>query len=462
MKVFKSTAFSIIVVAVLLACAAATAQEANYALKGTIVTSDKVIENGTILISGSKIQDLGTSISLPPNIQVIDTGGLILPGFIDLHNHLTWNLLPRWKPNKEFGNRYDWQQTLAYKMALVTPHAGVLRNNLGCDMNRYAEVKAIVQGETSVIGSLGPQKCIEGLARNLDYFSELDSKTLGAEHVRYEIFPLELEVSAADGIRKALDKQELKALIVHLAEGKPTDASAAREFNMLKAQGFLRPGVSIIHGCALQQPDFHEMAAAGVGLIWSPRSNLELYGGTTDVAAALREHVKIALAPDWSPSGSNGMLEELKFATVWNRSQAPAVFGSADLLRMATEYPAQLAGLSDKIGTLDSGHYADLLVVRNQAKDPYESLLHSSPADLELVIIGGAPVYGNPHMLRRLLGNEPLEKLTVCGAEKAIYFGSEARLQGTHPKPWKQTTDDLAKSLGEWGSELAPLADCAN
>src|SRR5207253_1274694 len=39
-----------------------------------------------------------------------------------------------------------------------------------------------------------------------------------------------------------------------------------------------------------------------VGLIWSPRSNIELYGDTTDVRTAKRMCVKIALAPDWSPT----------------------------------------------------------------------------------------------------------------------------------------------------------------
>ncbi len=66
------------------------------------------------------------------------------------------------------------------------------------------------------------------------------------------------------------------------------------------------------------------MAAHGVNLIWSPRSNLELYGSTADVAAAKAAHVKIALAPDWSPTGSDGLLAELNYAAAWNDTQTPA------------------------------------------------------------------------------------------------------------------------------------------
>jgi cytosine/adenosine deaminase-related metal-dependent hydrolase len=86
-------------------------------------------------------------------------------------------------------------------------------------------------------------------------------------------------------------------------------------------------GSSIIHGVALRKPDFEKMAAAGVGLIWSPRSNIELYGETADVATAKAVKVKedqritIALAPDWSPSGSDGVLQELKRCCLERRAR---------------------------------------------------------------------------------------------------------------------------------------------
>jgi imidazolonepropionase-like amidohydrolase len=81
------------------ACTSGIAQEDKYALKGCLVTPDQVIENGVVLIIGDKIQAIGSNISLSPDTKVVETGGVVLPGFVDLHNHLTWNLLPRWKPN---------------------------------------------------------------------------------------------------------------------------------------------------------------------------------------------------------------------------------------------------------------------------------------------------------------------------------------------------------------------------
>jgi 5-methylthioadenosine/S-adenosylhomocysteine deaminase len=453
----------VLVAAVLLAYGTARAQESSYALKGTIVTPEQVIENGMILIVGEKIKDVGQNIRVAQGTPVMETDGVILPGFIDLHNHITWNLFPRWRTYKEFGNRYDWQQLPGYGLALSTPHYELSKAQLGCEMNRYAEVKAITEGETSLVGSLGPEKCIEGMARNLDFYSGFYGPGIpGKEKLRNEVFPLQLDNATVTEINGALDKQELKAFLVHLSEGKPTDASAAREFPMFVARGFLREGVSIIHGVALKQADFKKLGEKHVGLIWSPHSNIELYGGTADVASALGEKVKIALAPDWSPTGSSGMLEELTYATTWNAGQPASIFSNKELVRMATQYPAQLAGLDDRIGAIAAGKYADVIVLKRKELDAYDAIVHANLPDVELVIIEGRPVYGNPGTMKKLLPHEKLEVFRVCGTEKAISFESEAKTQGVQPKTWVETTRVLDSALREWGSSLAPLAECGN
>ncbi len=170
---------------------------------------------------------------------------------------------------------------------------------------------------------------------------------INKEKLRYEVFPFELADGAS--IPSALQNGQLTAFIVHLAEGKPLDASSAREFNMFKKQGFLRKGVTIIHGVALSKREFKDMAGQGVGLVWSPRSNVELYGFTTDVLAAKNEKVTIALAPDWSPSGSNGMLEEMKYAAVWNAGNIDPdtnkpVFQDSEIRHNLQPWETRLAG----------------------------------------------------------------------------------------------------------------------
>ncbi len=56
--------------------------------------------------------------------------------------------------SREFGNRYDWQQKPIYQTLIESPHASMVADGLECEMERYAEVKAISEGETSTVGSL--------------------------------------------------------------------------------------------------------------------------------------------------------------------------------------------------------------------------------------------------------------------------------------------------------------------
>jgi 5-methylthioadenosine/S-adenosylhomocysteine deaminase len=425
-------------------------------LRGTVITSSEAPKDAVIAISGNKISEIKSSSA--ESGGAVETNSYIFPGLIDLHDHITWNFLPRWNPGEKFNNRYEWQRLAAYETALNGPHGKIVADHvLACDADRFGEIKAIVGGATSLVGGLTPSpntddnNCIIGLARNLDNYSGFDGSTLNKEKVRYEVFPFEMGLADSVRTRSGLDSGDIKAFLIHVGEGKPSDAASAREFRMLikRKDGFLLPRVSVIHGVSFGMPEFIEMKKQGVGLIWSPRSNIELYGVTTDVRSAKAAGVKIALAPDWSPSGSDGMIEELKYAASWNASQTTPVFTEAELVAMATTIPAQLAGAESQIGTLARDFYADLLLIRNNVANPHHALLHSTPADVRLVVIGGVPIYGDRDLMERLLPGHRLERISVCG--KGI---PETQ------KSFQQITSELESKLREWKMPVAELATC--
>jgi len=423
----------------LAATAHAQQQQHPIALTGTLVTPDEVIPNGTILIEHGRIRDLGPHIAIPPDAITVDTHGIIAPGLIDLHNHLTWNVFPRWKPIEEFNSRYDWQARPIYSLLMVAPHKALVDEGLECDAERYAEVKAITQGETSLdddpeLGPNNPPKIV------------------------YNVFPFQMTEPDLAAAKQSLAAHG--ALLIHVAEGAPNSASAAREFEMLKGRGLLLPGVSLIHGVALKPENFAEMKSAGVGFVWSPRSNIELYGGTANIAAALQNGVTTALAPDWSPTGSDGVLGELQYAATWNAAQTTPLLTDHQLFDMATINPAALVHLDHQLGRLEKNYAADILVLRphtrQPANNPWWNLDHASPDDVELVLIGGEPVYGDPAPMQKLLPNAPLESLTICGAQKRFSFATEPQPQ----PPFAETESRLNTALREWGRHLAPLAEC--
>jgi hypothetical protein len=72
------------------------------------------------------------------------------------------------------------------------------------------------------------------------------------------------------------------------------------------------------------------------------------------------------------------------------------------LVRMVTSEGAQVAGLGDELGQLTEGRVADVLVLERRYDDPWENVLASSPAWVELVTIGGDVAYGRDDWVGRL------------------------------------------------------------
>lgn len=461
----------VLCLALLSAPATVRAQQAMV-LRGSVVTPSRVIDDGTLVIVEGTI---GAVLDASPRTAegAVDVGGVIFPGLIDLHNHITWNAWPRW-PAPKTRNRYEWQEMPDYFATLSNPHTDLVNLGYNCDLNRYGELKAIVNGASSTVGSIR-NECIRGLARNLDFLSELRPKMpLGEEALRNEVFPFEIRSSCAEQALRdvgrtledcALNPGETKtapprAVVAHVGEG--IDASARREFSMFAAHGYLRPGNNIIHGVALTAAQFAQMAAAGVGLIWSPRSNLEMYGQTTDIEAARAAGVQLAIAPDWSPSGSSGMLAEIAYADRWQRDPKNGVkvpFTSKQLFEMATSTPARLARLDDRIGRLVSGHAADLIVMRRPAANAsaYDALVRQTPADLLLVVVGGTAVFGEPALMRRLVADPSrLDPITVCGEPRLI----NARTGAYETIAWSVTESRLVNALAPYRLKLADVVEC--
>ena len=97
------------------------------------------------------------------------------------------------------------------------------------------------------------------------------------------------------------------------------DQSSKAEFDALWDKGLIMDETVVIHGTGMDASQFNQMGTTGAGLVWSPFSNLVLYGDTTDVVAADNAGITISIAPDWGPSGTKNNLHELKVADMWNR-----------------------------------------------------------------------------------------------------------------------------------------------
>ena len=433
----------------------------RWLLRGNIVTPDGVIIGGWLDIHNGRIVHIERDRPDVPGAPALETGDLVFPGFVDLHNHPQFNIFPRWTPPHKFPNRYAWRDWDAYLARIEAPERKLVAaggDGFFCDVDEYVELKALIGGTTSMIGiSAHPlPDCIKGLVRNLDSYTGFYGAETGRERIvnSIGILPRDMDADTAAHIRSGIADGSIDLLAIHIAEGLPTDTESAQELDMLEAHGLLGPHTALIHSVGLS-PSQLARVHRGSSIVWSPRSNFELYGATANVAAAFREGVTISLAPDWSPSGSDNMFDEIRYAHNVSRDRLAGLFSSRQLVEMASSIPARVAYIDDKVGTLAPGMLADFFLVHappNATADAYDAIAGGSISDIDLVVISGIPIYGDRSMIEKL--GAKTEPLTVCGAERAL--NSAALPAG----PFAQVEARLKERMRSVGIDLAPLAEC--
>ena len=222
-------------------------------------------------------------------------------------------------------------------------------------------------------------------------------------------------------------KKEDSCFLLHVSEGitKPdqVDSVARRHFLALEIaphQWAINDRLTCIHAAGLLPEDFDVLAEGGGAMVWSPLSNLLLYGDTARVDAAKRAGVRIGLGSDWSPSGSKNLLGELKVAWLHSQHALNGLFSARDLVAMATRDAAAILKWHEALGSLEAGKRADLLVIEGSHDDPYESLIKASETSISLVMINGIARYGTPELMDAL--GPKGESLLVGGKDRRLFL----------------------------------------
>ncbi|MEL6182799.1 MAG: amidohydrolase family protein, partial [Myxococcota bacterium] len=380
-------------------------------IQGTVLAPDAVYEQGQVLVlkgdPNATIACVGCDCQAqaPEATTLIQCPeGVISPGLINAHDHLRFSVSrPDLPPNGErFDHRHDWREGRRNHTELDSSSSNARAGLL------WGEVRMLLGGATSIAGSTFNTSA-QDLLRNLDVSDQ--NGGLGNWAARYETFPLDdtsgvFQVGNCDYNIDSDSVLNNRVYLPHIAEG--IDREAQNEFRCLSSNegggtDLVEDNTSVIHGIALTPFDIALMAADGAELVWSARTNIQLYGHTAPVVTYKNLGVTIALGTDWSASGSINVLRELQCFDYLNQNHYNATFTDRELWEMATINGAQALGGGDLLGQLAQDYVADITIFDGREHQDFRAVIDAELEDVVLVMRGGEPLHGDAAVVAKLV-----------------------------------------------------------
>ncbi|NBE55411.1 amidohydrolase family protein [Streptomyces boluensis] len=336
------------------------------------------LEHADVLIRDGRLAAVGHSLSAPQGARVVDARGkLVLPGFVDLHNHL-------WQTSIRGGcatqDLYGW---------LASCNRTTLPKIDAADMYRFvhlAALDALQAGVTTVVDWVHPipYDTSEQYIRALDdaglRFVYAMTQNAGAidliPRIKKELLdPLPLasaQVSVHAGmsaikelrrfheVAQDLDLMLNSHVLEHRDDRKDDPIRSLRE-----ADAF-GPRLLMNHAIHLTDEEIALTADHDVRVAHCPLSNMRLASGIMPLPAMHRRGIRAGLGHDGGTNDTSDMFNVMKAAVGLQR----ALHEDAEIhptipaaLRMATLGGAECIGMADRLGSLTPGKRADVLVL---------------------------------------------------------------------------------------------------
>jgi len=394
---------------------------------GEILTQNSIGEriiDGALAISGEKIVAVGSREDLLARYQAKETidvsGKVVLPGLVNAHTHAAMTIFRGIADDipLEPWLRKIWPLELKFateeNVALGTEiaFAEMIRGGTTTAADMYWHYQTIIDTAKKVgfrlatgIGVLEAlyEESKEILKNRIcEYIETYQHDELITPctliHSTYtvgrETLLLVRQISQEYGVVFMTHAAESRAELKDVLE-----QTGKTPINYLEELGMLSSNSLLAHGVHLDDNEIRLLAERKTSIAHCPSSNLKLGSGIARVADLLANGVNVAIGTDGCASNNNlDMWEEMHLASLVQKGVNfdPTVLPAEQVLYMATMGGAKALNLDDKIGSLEAGKQADLIIVdlnslhTTPVFDAVSHLVFTSKAsDVEATMIAG-------------------------------------------------------------------------
>lgn len=397
---------------------------------GIVITVDgsrRVLNPGAVAINGRDIVAVDTPAAIAGRYtaaQTIDASGkVVMPGLINTHTHAAMVMF------RGLGNDLnlmDWLQKYIFpaEAKTVSPEFVRIGTNLAllemiqsgtttfADMYYFEEEVAKVTKAAGMRGVLG-QTVIEfpvpdaktpadALARTEAFARQFDHDELITPSIApHAVYTLDAKTLSAVS---AMAKRLMIPIQIHLAEtsaenGLSQDRHKMRPVAILDSLNFWAPTTLAAHAVWIKDEEIALLKKRGVGVSNNPESNMKLSSGTAPVMKYRAAGVSTGIGTDGAASNNDlDMFEAMRQAAFQQKlvTMDPTAISAADALEMATLGGAAALGRRERLGSIEAGKLADIIIVslakarQQPVFDPVSQIVYASRGDdVETTIVNG-------------------------------------------------------------------------
>jgi 5-methylthioadenosine/S-adenosylhomocysteine deaminase len=399
----------------------------NIAVVITVDKSDSILSNQDIFISNGEIERISTAEVTSNANQVIDgTGLLLMPGLINSHTHLAMTLL------RGIAEDVDLQGFLekvwAEEARIMDPAGCRIGTRLGaleallagttCAVDMYLHPKethqaAVEVGLRHVTGPVffdfdGPDHKTwpARLAEAKDWPQVV--KQIGGPETPIFFMPHSTYTVSPEKLKEIANiAADVGALIhTHVSENIAENEDVQNRFGAspseILAQTNLLKNSLLGHSVHLTESDLKLIKENNASLAHCPGSNLKLASGAFDWDSRRSHQINIALGTDGCSSSNDlDMFNVMRLSANLAKliKSNPSVISGAEVIRAATMGGAKAIGMQSKIGSVEVGKRADLIMIDLAAphltplRDPIGLVVYAAGrSDVKHVIVDGEVV----------------------------------------------------------------------
>ncbi|ODS10979.1 amidohydrolase [Vibrio scophthalmi] len=405
---------------------------------GEVLTIDgnmSVIENGVVVVKDDKIiavgeADLAEQYRAPKLIDAQD--GIVMPGMINTHNHLPMiafrGLGEEGISNRLFAYFFPLEgEKLSRELIYNATKLGAIdlaQSGVTTYVDMYYHMDEMakatkevglraVLGQTvikfPVVDSSAPYGGIEYAQGFIDQYKGDPLITPAyAPHAVYTVSKEKLQKI------NQLSKQQDVPVLIHVAEFPNEEArikeehQASSPVEYMAQIGVLDERVVLAHGIHFSEKDIELVKQADAGVAYNPMANAKGATGMAPAWEMYRTDVRLGLGTD-GPMSSNqvDLWRTLSYASTMQRLKHDdrTIMIPEQVIEMATMGGAKALHMEERIGSLEVGKQADIIIVETQSAnmmpnyDSYATLVfQANPSNVDTTIVNGEVVMENRQM----------------------------------------------------------------